>query len=239
MSSPPVPPPFPRSPAASPRAQRWLPVLLALVIVGGAVAAYVFWPRPKPQPDMAAVMAANTRGVARMEQYDYAEAEKAFEEASRLEPDWLPARINLAIALLNENTDATKARAEELRAYARQRAVYAYTHPGNSLQTLVDSKGTVDALRRQQLLDQANQTDNDVVKKLAAVNVQLKSQQSDLEREEQQQQQIADQLDAKLAAPNAKQAEVAQAVTDLQHRLDTEISVANFVDASEKARPEQ
>ena len=143
------------------------------------------------------------------------------------------------IANLKDTIATTKARADDLRAYARQRAVFAYTHPGNSLQTLVDSKGTVDALRRQQLLDQANQTDNDVAKKLAAVNAQLKSQQADLEREEQQQQQIADQLDAKLAALNAKQAEVEQAVTDLQHRLDTEIAVAAFVDAAEKARLEQ
>ena len=85
--------------------------------------------------------------------------------------------------------------------------VFAYTHPGNSLETLVDSKGTVDAARRQHLLDQANQTDNDVVKRLAAVNDQLKSQQADLEQQEHEQQAISDQLDVKLTALQAKQAE--------------------------------
>jgi murein DD-endopeptidase MepM/ murein hydrolase activator NlpD len=143
------------------------------------------------------------------------------------------------IAQLEDTIAATKARADDLRAYARQRAVFAYTHPGNSLQELVDSTGTVDALRRQQLLDQANQTDTDVVKKLAAVNAQLKGQQTDLEHDEQQQQAISDQLDVKLAALNAKQAEVEQAVTDLQNRLDAEIAVAAYVDAAKKAELEQ
>ena len=59
--------------------------------------------------------------------------------------------------------------------------MYAYTHPGTSLEAFVDATDAVDAARRQQLLDQANQTDNDVVKKLAAVNAQLKNQQSELE----------------------------------------------------------
>ena len=143
------------------------------------------------------------------------------------------------IAQLKDTIAATKAHAEELRAYARQRAVYAYTHPGTSLENLVDAKGTVDAIRRQQLLDQANQTDNDVVKKLAAVNAQLKNQQSELEDEEQQQQAIADQLDAKLAALNANQQEVERAVADLQAKLDTELAVAAFLDAQQKARLEQ
>ena len=87
------------------------------------------------------------------------------------------------IAKLQDSIATTKARAQELREYARQRAVYAYTHPGTSLEAFVDATDAVDAARRQQLLDQANQTDNDVVKKLAAVNAQLKNQQSELERQ--------------------------------------------------------
>ena len=142
------------------------------------------------------------------------------------------------IAQLKSTIADTKARAAELRAYARQRAVFAYTHPGNSLETLMDADGTVDAIRKQQLLDQANQTDNDVVKKLAAVNAQLKNQQADLERQEREQQEIADQLDAKLASLQAKQAEVEQAVADLQARLDAEIAAAAAADAARKAQLE-
>jgi murein DD-endopeptidase MepM/ murein hydrolase activator NlpD len=142
------------------------------------------------------------------------------------------------IAKLQDSIAATKAKAQTLRDHARQRALYAYTHPGSSLEALVDASDTVDAARRQQLLDQANQTDNDVVKQLAAVNEQLKSQQSDLEDQEHEQQQISDQLDAKLAALQANQAAVEQAVTDLQARLDAEIAAAVYADAVRAAQLE-
>ena len=124
---------------------------------------------------------------------------------------------------------------QELREYARQRAVFAYTHPGTSLEALVDATDAVDAARRQQLLDQANQTDNDIAKRLGTLTSQLKNQQSDLERQEHEQAQISDQLDAKLAALQADQQNVEQAVTDLQARLDAEIQIAALVDAQRKA----
>ncbi len=143
-----------------------------------------------------------------------------------------------SIGKLKDSIATTKARAQELRDYARQRAVYAYTHPGTSLEALVDATDAVDAARRQLLLDQANQTDNDVVKKLAAINAQLKTQQSDLERQEREQAQISDQLDAKLAALQANQQDVETAVADLQTRLDAEIAVAAFADAQHKAELE-
>jgi len=142
------------------------------------------------------------------------------------------------IAKLQDSIATTKARAQELREYARQRAVYAYTHPGTSLEAFVDATDAVDAARRQQLLDQANQTDNDVVKKLAAVNAQLKNQQSELERQEHEQAQISNQLDAKLAALRANQQDVEQAVADLQTRLDAEIAIAQYADAQRKAELE-
>ena len=116
--------------------------------------------------------------------------------------------------------------------------MYAYTHPGQSLEALVDASNAIDAARRQQLLDQANQTDNDVAKRLAAVNAQLKTQQSDLERQEHAQQQISDQLDTKLAALQANQRDVEQAVADLQSRLDAEIAIAQLADAQRKAQLE-
>ncbi len=142
------------------------------------------------------------------------------------------------IAKLRDSIAATKARAAELRDYARQRAVYAYTHPGGSLEAFVDATDAVDAARRQTLLDQANQTDHDVVKRLAAINDQLERQQADLERQEHEQQQISDQLDAKLAALRANQADVEQAVADLQARLDAEIAVGALIDAQKKAQLE-
>jgi murein DD-endopeptidase MepM/ murein hydrolase activator NlpD len=140
---------------------------------------------------------------------------------------------------LKSTIATTKVRQEALRVYARQRAVYAYTHPGNSLQALIDASDAVDAARRSQLLDLANQTDADVVKKLAAVNATLKRQQADLQDQEQQQQVISDQLDAKLKTLQAKQSDVERAVADLQTKLDAEIAVAAFADATRKAELER
>jgi murein DD-endopeptidase MepM/ murein hydrolase activator NlpD len=139
------------------------------------------------------------------------------------------------ITKLQASIAAAKARAEELRAIARERAVFAYTHPGNSFEEIIGAKGPVDAIRRSQLLDQANQTDIDVVKRLAAVNAQLKVQQADLEREQAAQQTVSDQLDARLASLQAKQSEVAQAVADLQTKLNAEIAAAAAADAARKA----
>ena len=95
---------------------RALPIVLFLLLVGGAIAVFTLWPRPTANPadDLPAAMTANQRGVGLMEQYEYKKAVPEFEEATKLAPGWLPARINLAIALMNENTVETKKRAEEL-----------------------------------------------------------------------------------------------------------------------------
>lgn len=82
---------------------------VALLVVGGAIAAYVFWLRPKsPAGDLEGAMAANRRGVALTEQYQYEQAQKEFEEAIRLAPDWIPARVNLGISLLNQQPSDSK-----------------------------------------------------------------------------------------------------------------------------------
>ena len=144
------------------------------------------------------------------------------------------------IAKLRDSITSTRARAEVLRETARQRAVYAYTHPGNSLEEIIGAKGPIDAIRRSQLLDRANETDNDVVKKLAAVNALLKTQQSGLEHEETAEQAVSDQLDVKLASLQAKQSEVELAVADLQTKLDAEIAAAAAAaDAARAAQLEQ
>jgi murein DD-endopeptidase MepM/ murein hydrolase activator NlpD len=142
------------------------------------------------------------------------------------------------IAKLQTSISATKSKIQELREYARARAVFAYTHPGTSFQALVDATDAVDAARRQRLLDQANQTDNEIARRLGTLTTQLKLQQTDLERQERDQAQISDQLDAKLAVLRANQQEVEQAVSTLQTRLDAEIQVVAFIDAQRKAELE-
>src|SRR5262249_41245422 len=86
-------------------------------------------------------------------------------------------------------------------------------------------RSSTPATRRTQLLDQANQTDHDVVKKLAAVNDLLRGQRSDLAQQEQQQQALRDTLHDKLAAVQQQQAETSQLVSALQTRLDTQIAI--------------
>jgi murein DD-endopeptidase MepM/ murein hydrolase activator NlpD len=139
------------------------------------------------------------------------------------------------IAKLQDSITTTKAKVQELREYTRQRAVFAYTHPGTSLEALVDATDAIDAARRQQLLDRANQSDNDIAKRLAALTSQLKSQQGELEHQEREQQALSDQLDTKLAALRGNQAGVEQAVADLQTRLDAEIQFAALLDAQRAA----
>ena len=51
------------------------------------------------------VLADNDRGVALMGQYDYAAAEQVFAGVVGRAPDWLDARVNLAIATLNRQND--------------------------------------------------------------------------------------------------------------------------------------
>jgi murein DD-endopeptidase MepM/ murein hydrolase activator NlpD len=142
------------------------------------------------------------------------------------------------VAALRASIATTRSKVQELRAYMRERAVFAYTHPGTSFDALVDATDVVDAARREQLLDRANQTDDDIAKRIAALTAQLKSQQSDLERQERDQQQLSDQLDAKLTALQANQHDVEQAVATLQTRLDAEIQYAALLDAQRTAQLE-
>jgi hypothetical protein len=62
------------------------------------------WPwsfrRADRDADRAAAIRANNRGIVLIEQFRTLDAIPAFEEAVRLDPNWLPARINLGIALL-------------------------------------------------------------------------------------------------------------------------------------------
>ncbi len=100
MSAP--PPPAPR--------RALFAALALLVLVGAGVGAYFafFRAKPKPAVDMDAAMAANLRGVGYMEQHEFKKAEPEFQRATDLAPDWLPARVNLAIAKFNQQDPNSK-----------------------------------------------------------------------------------------------------------------------------------
>jgi murein DD-endopeptidase MepM/ murein hydrolase activator NlpD len=142
------------------------------------------------------------------------------------------------IEALQNQIAAGRAKADGLREITRRRALFAYTHASQTnLDVIIDgTSGPIEAIRRQQLLDHANQTDNEVVRQLAQLTAQLTEQQGSLEREEATQKAATAQADAKLAGLQAKQADVQQAVTDLQKKLDDEIAAA---DAERKAELER
>lgn len=74
--------------------------LLAAIMAAWAISACA--PEASVAPE---AIAANDRGVALMGRYQYAEAEAAFAGVVAQAPDWLEARVNLAIATLNRQQE--------------------------------------------------------------------------------------------------------------------------------------
>ncbi len=110
MSSQSTPPP--PAPNPKPSSKGWLYGLIALALLIGIVFGswkLFFQPKPpevQPKPpevkeDLIAATHANARAVGLMEQFEYDKAVDAFEEAAKFAPGWIPAKINLGIALLN------------------------------------------------------------------------------------------------------------------------------------------
>ena len=86
----------------SPSRRPLVAFLAAVALTAATFAAWWFVARPRPpQGDPVAATAANVRGIGQMEQFDYPKAAAEFREAARLAPGWLPARINLGMALYN------------------------------------------------------------------------------------------------------------------------------------------
>ncbi len=65
-----------------------------------------------PTSNLEAFLDAHYLGLAHMERYEYGLAAKKFEEVLELAPKWIPARLNLAIALLNNKGEATVEKTE-------------------------------------------------------------------------------------------------------------------------------
>lgn len=82
-----------------------LGVGLLLLAIVAALAAYVGWrtlrPKPKTPLDTATILVRNAQGVGHMDRYEFAEAVPVFEKLVADAPDWLPGKVNLAIALIN------------------------------------------------------------------------------------------------------------------------------------------
>lgn len=80
-------------------------IVVALIVVGIAAAGIYYYAIPRGNAvndiDMERLLNANNEGIGYMEQFNYTEAIKSFRRASELSPEWLPGKINLAIALFN------------------------------------------------------------------------------------------------------------------------------------------
>jgi murein DD-endopeptidase MepM/ murein hydrolase activator NlpD len=145
-----------------------------------------------------------------------------------------------------------RARAETLQTGVRKRAVFAYTHAGSGLDMVISASDPVQAARRTELLNHANQTDAIAVRRLAALNQDLKDRETELKVEQEKQQTIsaqnkarsdqmsgaldvvqrkANDLNAQLAAAEKKASdeEARRRLTDEQARLSQSATLAGTV----------
>jgi murein DD-endopeptidase MepM/ murein hydrolase activator NlpD len=168
--------------------------------------------RASTQSDLAAArqQLADARAAANAAAGDFAQAESA------------EAALDGRIADLESSIAADKAKADGLRAIARQRAVYAYTHQNQQLETFASASDAITAIRDEQLLSHANETDRSAIRRLSALEADLRDKQAELQKERQ----AADAVRVKLAARNSelqgKLAAVQQAVAGLQKQYDAE-----------------
>ncbi len=94
-------------PSSPRRTRRIWPVAVAtLLLLGIGLFIWLRKGTENAKSDPLAATEANARGVGLMERFEYPAAAKEFEEAARLAPDWLPARINLGMALYNSAAKA-------------------------------------------------------------------------------------------------------------------------------------
>jgi murein DD-endopeptidase MepM/ murein hydrolase activator NlpD len=130
---------------------------------------------------------------------------------------------------------ASRQRADELQIVVRERAVRAYTERDTSdLDVMLSADNPLDAARRAALLDHANQTDQEVVKRLANLRDQLHAQQREVEQQREEQRKVKEILDAKYVAVQALLAEASQARDALAAKLEKE--KADAAAAAELAR---
>jgi murein DD-endopeptidase MepM/ murein hydrolase activator NlpD len=161
--------------------------------------------------DAARQRVATAQAAANAAAADMAGAEARYEE--------LDATINELDATITQ----MQARAATLRDIVRQRALNAYTRGSQtSFDAVFSAEGPLDAARRVQLLDLANQNDNLAVKKLAALRADLKTQQTEIEKQRAEQQKVTDELAVKNQVVQAQLAEANQARDAFAARLEKE-----------------
>src|SRR5262249_19616890 len=121
----------------APTRASWLAGIVGIVLLAVASGYLTFWWLSKRKPrtitshpiDKVAIFRENNRGVGYMERFNYAKALESFERVNQMDPDWLPGKINLGIALLNIDDEQNRTRAIELfQGMLRQDADNPYAH---------------------------------------------------------------------------------------------------------------
>jgi murein DD-endopeptidase MepM/ murein hydrolase activator NlpD len=109
-----------------------------------------------------------------------------------------------------------EARREELRSIAERRAVIAYKTQGSNLSAIFHSESPREGLRSSELLDRANEADNDVVTDLAELNTELAGQRDQLAEQQRDQKAWSDRLADERKVLDAKLADSENALRDLE-----------------------
>jgi murein DD-endopeptidase MepM/ murein hydrolase activator NlpD len=144
--------------------------------------------------------------------------------------------LGTRIDALEAQVERTRKRKGELVEVVRARALHAYTGAADShLSLILEASGPLEAARRTRLLDLANRKDNLAAKKLAALQSDLHSQQSQLRTQREEEQKVRDELEAKNAAIQARLVSTAKARDDLITRLEAERAAAAAAAAREAA----
>src|SRR5262245_60508126 len=131
------------------------------------------------------------------------------------------------IATLHTDVEQARQREHALVTIVRQRATTAYTRASVShLSVVLDASGPLQAARRAQFLDLANEKDNLVREKLAAVRSDLRAQQSDLRDQRDKVQAEKERLNAKSKEIQDELVTATKARDDLIRRLEREQAAA-------------
>ena len=107
----------------APTRASWLAGVLGIILLAVSSGYFTYWWLAKKKPtttiasrsvDISAILRENNRGIGYMERFNYAKALETFEHVNQMDPDWLPGKINLGIALLNIDDEQNRTRAIEL-----------------------------------------------------------------------------------------------------------------------------
>src|SRR5947207_11697886 len=150
----------------------------------------------------------DTQAAANETASEISDSEGRFEE--------LGARIDT----LEAQVERTRQQKSELIQVVRARALRAYTSAGSShLSVILEASGPLEAARRTRLLDLTNRKDNLAAKKLAALQSDLRAQQTTLHTQRDEAQKVRDELEIENAAIQTRLVSAAKARDGLITRL--------------------